>query len=343
MLAYQDSIIDISSKIIDGIYQINSANYKILIVIDDKKVVGTITDGDIRRSIINKIDFNLNVSHIMNKNFYYIKHDQNITLAEDLHKKYDINFIPKINKNHELVDIVIFDQIKPIKEEAIFIMAGGKGQRLLNLTKKIPKALIPINGTPMIEIIINNFKKNGFRKFFISVNYFKKKIIDYLGDGSNLGVEIIYIEEDRPLGTAGSLAQIPKSYNKNLILINCDILTTLNFADFLNFHIKKKSVLTIGTKVHHYEIPYGVINLNRDNIVESINEKPSFSYLCNSGIYCLTNEVYRNKIINSYLDMDKLINYFIKKKIVIRTYPIFEYWTDIGMPNQLKDANNTWK
>lgn len=313
-------------KIYQAVEKINKSKTKIIFVIDKKKkLLGSISSGDIRRSIRNKIDLNENVQKIMYKRPRYLLKKKKITIE----KEYLI-CLPIVNKKKQIVDFEYSQIIKKEKKNTIFLMAGGKGIRLLPLTKKTPKPLLKIKGIPIIERIILKFKSQGFKNFIISVNYLGHKIKNYLRDGKKLGVNIIYVKEKKYLGTAGSLSLINlKKTFFPIIVANSDLLSEVDYINLINYHNKKKSDLTICAKNKIFELPYGEILQKYEN-VKKIIEKPTLNHLVNAGIYVLNKSVINNLVKNEKLMMNDLINKQLKKKKKILSYPIYENWIDIG-------------
>ena len=220
-------------------------------------------------------------------------------------------------------------------------MAGGRGQRLSPLTNSCPKPMLKIGDKHILEIIIENCFRQGFRKFYLSVNYLKDQIIDYFGDGSKFGIDIEYLIEDKPLGTAGSLHLLPKSKSKNFIIINGDILTNFEFLNLIDYHKKHEAKATLCARQHKINIPFGVIQTNGVDIID-INEKPDICNYVNAGIYMIDKSIIKLIPKNEYLDMPDLLllTKNLDKKVIV--CPIHEYWLDIGEIDSLKSAYKEW-
>lgn len=329
-----------SLSISDALIRINSNEHQALIVIStDKKIIGTITDGDIRRSLINKVPLTDSVTEVMNKDFLYLDSDYTEEdLKNTLHKN-DVEFIP-IVKNKEIVDVIFTPKEKSyqIKENPVFIMAGGFGKRLKPFTDECPKPMLKIGKRPLLEITINNFKRFGFKNFYISTHYLPNVIEDYFENGDKFGVNIKYLNEEKPLGTAGSLGLLPKDIsNLPVIVINGDILTDTNFDRMLEFHIRKSSEITIGARNYQYQIPYGVIETKGINVIK-ISEKPTYDFGINSGIYIINSEIIKNQKMNLNKNMPELIHHEIALDSKVLIYKIYDYWRDIGKKTDLEMA-----
>ena len=319
-------IIHKDQKIFQAINKIIKSKIKILFVVDKKnKLLGSVASGDLRRSIGKKIDMNEKVEKIMfKKPKYFYKKGNELSSLEDL------ICAPIVNKKREIIDFEYNKILKNDRKNTVFLMAGGKGVRLMPLTKKIPKPLLKIKGTPIIEKIILNFRKQGFKNFIISVNYLGHKIKKYLGKGERLKVNIDYIDEKKYLGTAGSLSLI--DYKKTLfpiIVTNSDLISEIDYYNLINYHNKKKSDLTICGKNKLFKMPYGEI-LQKYEKVNKIIEKPSIFHLVNAGVYVLNKNILKDIKKKKRLMMNEYIAQQIKKNKKVFCYPVYENWIDIG-------------
>jgi len=313
-------------KIFQAINKICRSKTKILFVVDNKnKLLGSISSGDIRRSIRKKIDLNQSVENIMFKKPKYLFKKKKIETSNEY-----LICIPIVNKKKEIIDFQYSEVIKKVKNNYIFLMAGGKGTRLMPLTKKTPKPLLKIKGVPIIEKIILNFRDQGFKNFIISVNYLGYKIKRYLGKGKKLKVNISYIHEKNTLGTAGSLSLIDiKKIKFPIIVTNSDLISEIDYNNLIDYHNNKKSDLTICSKNKVFEMPYGEIIQYHDQ-VKKIIEKPSIYHLVNAGVYVVNKALIKNLKKNKKLMMNELITHQLKKNKKVFSYPIYENWIDIG-------------
>lgn len=319
-------IINEDQKILHAINRITKSKTKILFVVDKKKkLLGSITSGDLRRSIVNKIDLNQNIKKVMFKKpkFLY-KKNNNFSIPKDL------VCVPIVNKKKQIIDFKYNNIFTEDKKNIVFLMAGGKGARLLPLTKNKPKPLLKIKGKPIIEKIIINFRNQGFKNFVISVNYLGHKIKKYLGKGERLKVNINYINEKKYLGTAGSLSLLDlKNTAFPVIVTNSDLISEIDYLNLIAYHNKKKSDLTICAKNKTFQMPYGEI-LHKFEKIHKIIEKPNISHLVNAGVYVLSKNILRNLVRNQKLMMNELITSQLKMKKKVFCYPIYENWVDIG-------------
>lgn len=326
----------------DAINNLVKTSQRIIFVVNNSNnFLGTIADGDIRRGLVNGLTLNDSIGLIMNKKPIITKRKINNIEADKLMQKKDISHIPHIKKKKIIFVYSAKDKKRDIalKKNVFLIMAGGFGKRLLPLTKKIPKPMIKINERPIIENIILNAKKHGFTNIYISVHYLKKKIIDYFKDGKNLGINIKYIIEKKPLGTAGCLRLI-KSTNLPIVVCNGDIFSEINFEDLLKFHLKNKADVSLVIKYFEDVSPFGIVE-TKNNFITNFVEKPKKSLLVNSGVYVVNNSI--KKYVKGKIDMSEFLKSIIKKKKKIAGYVLYEKWVDIGTKNVLKDLKIKFK
>ena len=331
-----NTIIHKNQSISEAIIKIAQSKIKILFVINNNnKLLGSISSGDLRRSISKKIDLKEPVEKIMFKSPKYFKNKN-----KDLSSYKDFICIPIVNEKKEIIDLQYNKNLITNKKNTVFLMAGGKGSRLYPLTKSVPKPLLKINNVPIIERIIENFKEQGFYNFKISINYLGSKIKKYLEKRKNLKVKIKFIREKKFLGTAGSLS-ITKldKLAFPIILTNSDLISNINYKTLLGFHIKNKADLTICVRNQIFEMPYGEICLEGKK-VSKIIEKPISNSIVNAGVYVLSKKIIKLTKPNKHLMMNELINTSIKRNCKILSFPIYENWIDVGSKDQLLKAKN---
>jgi dTDP-glucose pyrophosphorylase/predicted transcriptional regulator len=312
---------------------LNSESLRIVLVSDNSgRLLGTITDGDIRRSLMQKADMETKLHQVMfaEPTTANINDDSNKILQ--LMKEKDFTAIPVLDSESKIVDLVTMKNlIEDSKlENTVFLMAGGFGKRLGELTNDTPKPLLNIGDKPIILTIIEQLIKHGFKKFIISSHYKSKMLIDYFGNGESLGIDIKHIYEDTPLGTAGSLGLIQDlNIKKPLVVMNSDLLTALNFKNLLRFHERSNVQATICAQEYVHQIPYGKL-IVEDAKLKSIKEKPKEKSFINAGIYVIEPTVLQSIKKNKRLDMPDLLTSIIKKNGEVAVFPIHEYWLDIG-------------
>jgi dTDP-glucose pyrophosphorylase/CBS domain-containing protein len=313
-----------------------------LVIKKNKQLLGILTDGDIRRILLKGGKLSDKVKSKVNKKFFFIKKKKLFKVSlENIKKKFF--HIPVLNKN-KIHSLLLKEDLEiKRKENFVFILAGGLGKRMKNLTKKIPKPMLKINKKPILENQINFFKNKGFYNFIISVNYLSNKIINYFGDGKKFGVNIEYSKEKFFLGTAGPLSLLKnKRILNNIIIINGDIYADIDFGKILNYHEKNNNDLTLSATRQQYKFPFGIINQNTKTL-DFINEKPELNFLVNSGIYIIKPKILKLLKFNKYLDMNNFINFLKRNKKKIEIYLIYERIFDIGNKsqyNKVKDIFN---
>lgn len=322
---------------------IDKSAIEIALVVDQEfRLLGMATDGDIRRAILRGADINACIETVMNKNYTAIGEDIPHDTAIRIMAEHSFRHIPVIDQQGHLKNIILWqDVIKPKKKtNYVLLLAGGLGTRLRPLTEDVPKPMLKVGDKPIIETIIGQFKQNGFINILISVNYKADVIEDYLKDGSHLGVNIQYIKETKRLGTAGPIRLAREYLTEPFFVMNGDLLTNLNLSNMMDFHTNNGFDLTIATKKYEMQIPYGVIKMD-DIAVTGMDEKPIIGYFINAGIYCLDPKLIDYIPEDQYYDFNVLINQAISDELSIGSFPITEYWMDIGqMADYQKAAND---
>ena len=316
------------SSIIKAIELIDKTEYRQCFVVDkNNKLLGSITDGDIRRGLIKKFSLDSNVIKIANKKPSYQKKSSYEKFSQS------IKCIPIVNQKKQIIKIK-FNKIKTKKIECALIMAGGKGTRLFPLTRNIPKALVKINNKSLLESMINKLKKDGFNNIAISVHHLSQKIKDHIKVKKIKNVKVSYINEKKPLGTAGAISKI-KFKDEHFLLLNCDVKLNIDFSKIIDFHISNKSDITIISKRLIEKSPFGLINLDQKFRVRNIYEKPTLTKYISAGAYIFKSKIKKILKKNQRIDMDQLIKIAIKKNYRVVSYPLYENWNDLGTMNSL--------
>lgn len=330
-----------TTDIKDAMETIDKGAKGIALVIDeDSRLLGTITDGDIRRAIIRGNSLNDPVKSIMNDNFIFVSQNYSQKLVETIFLTKDINQLPVLDDNMRVVNVIFYHDFfkKASKENWAMIMAGGLGTRLASLTRDIPKPMLRVGPKPIIETIIEQLKNYGYKKIILSLNYKADIIKDYFQDGSNFGVEINYVSEKKRLGTAGAIRLAKQYLDKPFFVLNGDILTKLNFEQFMQYHVKQNNSITIGTKKYEMTIPYGVVDIKDESVV-SLKEKPGMGFFVSGGMYCLNPDTIDYIPEDEYYDITQLIDAYLNDKRKVGSFPITEYWMDIGHLEDFYQAN----
>lgn len=317
-------------NIVEAMEKIDANVRGILFIADEeKRLVGSITDGDIRRWLINTGDLSAQVSKMMNKSPKYLCQTDR-KRARDFMRKEEITALPILDTRQRIVDIVFLsdnsseeEQKNVLQNVPVVIMAGGKGTRLYPYTKIFPKPLIPVGDVPIIERIINRFCKFGVSEYYLTVNYKKGMIKSYFSE-LNPEYSIEYVEEDRPLGTAGSIRLIQKKFDVPLIVTNCDILINADYFDIYQYHVESGNALTIVSALKNMVIPYGVLYSGEHGAVTSMEEKPRMSYFVNTGMYILNPEVLDRIPEGKFYHMTDLTSRLMQDGMAVGMYPVSE-------------------
>lgn len=340
--AFEKILIQAHTTILDTLRVIDDAAFEIALVVDaDERLIGTVTDGDIRRGIIKGADLASPIAGLMNHN--------PITAAQNapddellfLMTNRSIKHLPVLDRNQHVVRLVQLKDLiarKPRPNVAV-IMAGGLGSRLGEITRDIPKPLLPVGGRPIISLIIEQLRRHGIETVYISLNYKAEKIKEHFKANPIAGVNINYLEEKEFLGTAGSLSLLPEHPSEPLILMNGDILSPVNFGNLLEFHQTGGKPLTVCTREFSFQIPYGVLQMRGDELID-IEEKPEHSIFINAGIYVIDPALINHIKPGQHLDMPDMIKNAISSPGGVSCYPVSEFWLDIGNPHDYSKARD---
>ena len=323
---------------------IDAAHLQIALVVDEQnKLLGLITDGDIRRAILQGKSLDAKAIDFMTKDPQTATSTTKRNQLEHILKNNDIHHIPILDSNGVVIDLItkaLLEQ-RESYDNQVFLMAGGLGSRLGKLTKNTPKPLLKIGGKPILETIIENFVEQGFSDITISVNYKKEMIKDYFKDGSDFGANIKYIDEEKRLGTCGSLSLLDQKPKLPFFVMNADLLTKTDFVRILEFHNSHNSLATMALRKYEIQIPYGVVETYAEEVI-ALKEKPVEQYFINAGIYILEPDAIDYIPNNEYFDMTQLFSQLLEFKQTVSSYPIDAYWLDIGRLNELEQANNEY-
>ena len=318
-----------STSVFDAIKNLEETGLQIILVVNKKKeFIGTLTDGDIRAGILNGLDLKQSISSIAIKNPVIAKANSTYETALNLMDIHGINHIPII-KNKRILGIYFRNKnlIKNYVENFILIMAGGRGKRLMPLTKNLPKPLLKYKKKTLIDLQLNKIINEGYRNVFLSLNYLKEKIINKIKK-SKYNLNIRYIIEKNRLGTAGCLYYLKKKTTDPIIVINCDIISGLKYTELLNYHMMKKSDLTVVIKEFRSQNPFGQIKFKRGKVTK-IDEKPISLTYVNAGIYVVNPSILKFIVKDKYLDMIELASRLMNKKKKVVPYPIIDKWNDV--------------
>lgn len=342
---WQSILISPDSTVLDAVKTIDRNNPLLTaVVVDaDRHLLGTVTDGDIRRGMLNHVPMDAEVTRIMHKTPIFVFDDTSKSELFNIFKKNPrCRVFPILDRQYRVIGIKTDQNSFSAEfENPVLIMAGGLGTRLRPLTEEKPKPLLTIGEKPILEIILENFMANGFRNFYISVNYKAEMIEEYFGDGSGKGASITYLRENKRLGTAGSLSLLESTPDLPIIVMNGDLLTKVNFQKLLEFHESNKFSATMCVREHNLEIPFGVARVNNGHL-EALEEKPVNKMFVNAGIYALNPEILNMVPRNRFYDMPELFSALLEKEKNPGVFPIREYWLDIGRMSEYEKADKTY-
>jgi len=327
------NIIKDNSTVLDAFDALNSIHVKkhqTLFVIDkSEKLVGVLTDGDIRRGLLKGLSVNDPLLTFVNKSYKYLSEGEVPSEKPELFSSDQIILVPVIDKEKKLLSILDLTATSKFLPIDAVIMAGGKGKRLRPLTENLPKPLLKVGDTPILERNVNRLSDFGIKKLTISVNYLGDLIRDYFKDGSSKGIDISYVEEMKFLGTMGSVSLIDKFHNENILVMNSDLLTNIDFEDFYATFKNTNADMLIASIPYEVSVPYAVLENDGDKII-SLKEKPIYTYYSNAGIYLIKKSALSLIPKEEKYDATDLIQQLIDDGKKVKSYPLRGYWLDIG-------------
>jgi len=332
------------STIRETIAVIDSVALQIALVVDEeKRLLGTVTDGDIRRGLLKGETLESPVKRVMYQDCVTVFEGETEEKVLALMKKKAVHQVPVLDHQRRVTHLHLLEEILAPKNlpNTVVLMAGGMGKRLRPLTEDCPKPMLPICGKPMLEILVEQCIDAGFKNFFISVNYLKEQIIEHFGSGERWGVDIQYIEEETPLGTAGSLTMLPGSQRHPVLIMNGDVLTRVDFSRLIDFHQEQGATATVCVREYETQIPFGVIQMNGVR-VQDLEEKPVISHYVNAGMYVVNPGLIGEIPRGVPYDMPDLLGTAVKQQQVVNAFPVHEYWKDVGHIETLNQATQEW-
>ena len=328
---YRDHLIKLGSTIRTALVQLDKlAKDAILFVVDNEdRLIGSLTDGDVRRGLIRGIGINDTVDSIIQAHPKFIK-KSNYNLQDVIsHREGNYRILPIVDNDNRILNILNFRNMRSYLPVDAVIMAGGRGQRLSPLTDTIPKPLLKIGNKPIIEYNLERLALYGVDDFWISINYLGEKIEDYLGNGSNRDVKIEYVWEDKPLGTIGAVSKISDLQHDYVLITNSDVLTNLDYEHFFLDFIEKDADISVVSIPYNVNIPYAVLETQGHNII-NFKEKPTITYYSNGGIYLFKKSILEYIPKNAFFNATDLLEQAIKLSHKVISYPLAGYWLDIG-------------
>lgn len=330
------------ASIMDALATIDRTDARIALVVDDAgKLVGSVTDGDIRRGLLKNIALTESLENVM----HHAPHALPVSTPRDrilgMMESAGIRQIPLLVKDGTIAGIVTYEELlgqnHVPRPNPVIIMAGGKGKRLLPITSDIPKPMVLVGNKPILEWIIKRLQHQGFRDFHLAVNYLGHVVEQYFGDGRRFGCSISYTREKEFMGTAGALSLLEKEFLHPLVVTNGDILASIEFGDVVDFHKSSGAVATICARAHNVQVPYGVLQV-KDGMLASIEEKPVYEDLISAGMYVINPEVLATIPRDRPTDMPSVLTTLVKNKKKVAVYTIQDEWRDIGRHDELEQV-----
>lgn len=327
-------------SILEALRRLNAMPIPKYVVVADptRRLLGTVTDGDIRRAILRGIDLSSPVSQCMNTAPVCVT-AWNRPKAGRLLKEPGITFVPVVDEAGVLLDVVTGFSVVT-DEVLVVLMAGGLGTRLQDHTLTTPKPLLRVAGKPILQRIVEKLESAGFRQIYISVNYLADQIVEFFRTHPPKAAQIKFLHEDMRLGTAGALSLLPGRPSGPILVANADLVTEIDFEALLQFHFEHEFDATVGAAVHVVDIPYGVIECDDQGLIRGIREKPRLDYFVNAGLYVLTPAIWDLIPVKCYIDMPEVLEKAIAKGLHVGAFPIHEYWIDVGQQHELLRANH---
>ena len=341
MKSWETTRVDPDASLEEAIAIMDRSALRIAIVVDaDCRLLGTLTDGDVRRALLRHLPLDTPVREVMCGNPQTARRDWSRERILAVMESRQLIQLPVVDAEGRVVGLETLHALLEAKhvDNPVFLMAGGFGTRLHPLTSDCPKPLLRIGDKPILELILESLVAAGFSRFFISTHYLPEMIRDHFGDGSRWGVSIRYVHEDVPLGTGGALGLLPRDeIDLPMFMMNGDLLTTINYRGLLDFHDEHGGIATMGVRAYEYQVPYGVVQSDGHRI-QSMVEKPVHKFFINAGIYVLSPDLVRSVEPNTRIDMPTLLERQIASGHDVTMFPVHEYWLDIGRMEDFKRA-----
>ncbi len=320
----------------DAIEQIDAGAIEIALVVDERRgLLGTVTDGDVRRALLRGATLEAPIDSIAHGDPVVADVGATDSALLELMTKHTVDQVPLVAEGR-VVDIVLLRDLVAAgavaagSDHPVVLMAGGAGVRLRPLTENTPKPMLPVGGRPLLETVLGQVRSAGFSRVLMAVNYRSEVIEEHFGDGSDFGVEIEYLHETRPLGSAGALRLAAMELDRPFIVMNADLLTNVNLASLMRFHAEEENLVTVGVRRYALELPYGIIEIEGTR-VRSLREKPSLGFFVNAGIYAVDPAAL--SLISSLaerFDMTDLVEAALTRGSPVGAFPVREYWLDVG-------------
>lgn len=340
MSDWHDCRVSVDASIREAMQQIEACKRRVaLVTAKDGRLRGVVTDGDIRRGILDGLSLETKVVEVMNKDPIVVREGSDPNYIAQLMKDNPIHHVPVVDATGRVVRLETVDDIVAPEERStpVVVMAGGLGTRLRPITDDRPKPLVEVEDGPILETLLERLSAQGFRRVYLSVNYEAEMIEEHFGDGSDWGLQVEYLREEKRLGTAGPLNLLPGRPSEPVLVVNGDLLTTLNFGQLVDFHTEQSPIATMGVRRYRTEVPYGVVEIDGRRVTD-LEEKPTVEHFVNAGIYVLEPDVLGKIPDDTFFDMPELFQLLVEEEQHVTAYPIEEYWRDIAREEDLQQA-----
>lgn len=334
---WRSAILPANATVHDAIHNLNQVAIRIVLVVnEDGKLEGTISDGDIRRGLLRGLDLNSPITNVVHRDALVAPIEMGREMVMQLMVANKVQQIPVVDEHHHVVGLHLWDEITtpPTRSNLMVIMAGGMGTRLRPHTESCPKPLLPVAGKPMLEHIIERAKLEGFSHFVLAIHYLGQMIEEHFGNGERLGVRITYLREQSPLGTAGALGLLDPRPDAPFVVTNGDVITDIRYGELLDFHIRHNASATMAVRLHEWQHPFGVVQTQGIEIV-GFEEKPIARSHINAGVYVLDPETLGVLGADVHCDMPTLFERLQAEAKRTVAYPMHEPWLDVGRPDDL--------
>lgn len=343
MNQWESTLVRPETALEEAIATLDRCALRIVMVVDQQRhLLGTLTDGDVRRALLKHLPLNIPVGDVMCATPQTAERDWSRERVLAVMESTQLLQLPVVDADGRVVGLETLHGLldKRLLDNPVFLMAGGFGTRLHPLTHDCPKPLLKVGDKPILELILESFVNAGFHRFFISTHYLPEMIRAHFGDGRRWGVSIRYVHEEEPLGTGGALGLLPRDeIDQPMFMMNGDLLTTLNYRGLLDFHKEHDCVATMCVREYEHQVPYGVIESNGHRIVSMV-EKPVQRFFVNAGIYLLSPELIKSVKPGTRIDMPTLLEQAMASGSDVNMFPVHEYWLDIGRMPDFERANN---
>lgn len=344
MRFYKDHLIQSGAKIVDALKVLDElAEDAIIFVVDQNdRLIGSLTDGDVRRALLAGIELTNNVDDIFQSHPRFIRKGENNIKKVIEFRENNIKVLPILDQHDQIVNVINFGHLKSYLPIDVVVMAGGKGTRLKPLTDNTPKPLLKVGDTPIIEHNIDRLSLFGMDDFWISINYLGEQIEEYFGDGNHKNLNINYVKETEPLGTIGSVSKINDFIHDYVLLTNSDILTNMDYEDFFLKFLDEGADFAVVTIPYKVDVPYAVLETSNGHVL-SFKEKPTYTYYSNGGIYLMNREVCDSIPEKTFYNTTDLMEQLIQDGKKVLSYPLTGYWLDIGKHEDFEKAQQDIK